>query len=117
MPYDRHYSRQESNRQVFYQYGFGEILSSVAQKRLTEIICGLAMKGNQSRTTDFARAFDSYGRKKRLKSIGNTREIQSNFLFQNIVISRPPKNVCKREKLQVRKATTQSRMEIRTNSR
>ena len=30
---------------------------------------------------------------------------------------RPPKNVCKREKLQVRKATTQSRMEIRTNSR
>lgn len=38
----------------FYQYGFGEKLSSVPQKRLTEIICGLAMKGNQSRTTDFA---------------------------------------------------------------
>ncbi|MEY8232867.1 transposase [Oscillospiraceae bacterium 50-16] len=38
----------------FYLYGFGEKLSSVAQKRLTEIICGLAMKGNQSRTTDFA---------------------------------------------------------------
>ena len=38
----------------FYQYGFGENLSSVPQKRLTEIICGLAMKGNQSRTTDFA---------------------------------------------------------------
>ena len=39
---------------LFYQYGFGEKLSSVPQKRLTEIICGLAMKGNQSRTTDFA---------------------------------------------------------------
>lgn len=39
---------------IFYQYGFGEKLSSVPQKRLTEIICGLAMKGNQSRTTDFA---------------------------------------------------------------
>ena len=38
----------------FYQYGFGENLSSIPQKRLTEIICGLAMKGNQSRTTDFA---------------------------------------------------------------
>ena len=108
---------RKATGKFFYQYGFGEILSSVAQKRLTEIICGLAMKGNQSRTTDFARAFDSYGRKKRLKNIGNTREIQSNFLFQNIVITRPPKNVCKREKLQVRKATTQSRMEIRTNSR
>ena len=54
MPYDRHYSREESNRQVFYQYGFGENLSSVPQKKLTEIICGLAMKGKQSRTTDFA---------------------------------------------------------------
>ena len=32
----------------FYQYGFGEKLSSVPQKRLTEIICGLAMKGNQN---------------------------------------------------------------------
>lgn len=38
----------------FYQYGFGENLSSVPQKRLAEIICGLAMKGNQSRTSDFA---------------------------------------------------------------
>ncbi len=38
----------------FYQYGFGEKMSSVPQKRLAEIICGLAMKGNQSRTTDFA---------------------------------------------------------------
>jgi len=27
---------------LFYQYGFGEKLSSVPQKRLTEIICGLA---------------------------------------------------------------------------
>ncbi len=32
----------------FYKYGFGEKLSSVSQKRLTEIICGLAMKGNQN---------------------------------------------------------------------
>ena len=38
----------------FYQYGFGKNLSSVPQKRLAEIICSLAMKGNQSRTTDFA---------------------------------------------------------------
>lgn len=38
----------------FYENGFGEKLSSVPQKRLAEIICALAMKGNQSRTTDFA---------------------------------------------------------------
>ena len=45
----------------FYQYGFGEKLSSVPQKRLTEIICGLAMKGNQSRTTDFAELKQVFG--------------------------------------------------------
>ena len=45
---------RKATGKFFYQYGFGENLSSVAQKRLTEIICGLAMKGNQSRTTDFA---------------------------------------------------------------
>lgn len=38
----------------FYEYGFGEILSGVPQNRLTEIISSLAMKGNQSKTTDFA---------------------------------------------------------------
>ena len=38
----------------FYEYGFNEILSSVPQNRLGEIISGLAMKGNQSKTTDFA---------------------------------------------------------------
>ena len=38
----------------FYEYGFNEILSSVPQNRLVEIISGLAMKGNQSKTTDFA---------------------------------------------------------------
>ena len=38
----------------FYEYGFHEILSSVPQNRLEEIIFGLAMKGNQSKTTDFA---------------------------------------------------------------
>lgn len=38
----------------FYEYGFSEILSSVPQNRLGEIIIGLAMKGNQSKTTDFA---------------------------------------------------------------
>ena len=38
----------------FYRYGFGENLSSVPQNRLAEIICSLAMKGNQSKTTDFA---------------------------------------------------------------
>jgi len=54
MPYGKYYSRPESYRQVFYEYGIGEKLSSVPQKRLTEIICGLAMKGNQSKTTDFA---------------------------------------------------------------
>lgn len=29
-------------------------MNSVTQKRLAEIICGLAMKGNQNKTTDFA---------------------------------------------------------------
>ena len=37
----------------FYGKGFGEILSSVPQNRLAEIIASLAMKGNQGRTTDF----------------------------------------------------------------
>ncbi len=38
----------------FYEYGFGEILSGVPQNRLAEIITSLAMKGNQSKTTDFS---------------------------------------------------------------
>lgn len=38
----------------FYECGFNEILSNVPQNRLEEIISGLAMKGNQSKTTDFA---------------------------------------------------------------
>ena len=38
----------------FYEYGFGAFLSSVPQNRLGEIISSLAMKGNQSKTTDFA---------------------------------------------------------------
>lgn len=38
----------------FWEYGFNEILTSVPQARLRDIIMGLAMKGNQSRTTDFA---------------------------------------------------------------
>ena len=46
-------ARQEIGK-FFYQYGFGEKLSSVPQNRLTEIISSLAMKGNQSKTTDFA---------------------------------------------------------------
>ena len=45
---------RKATSKFFYQYGFGEKLSSVPQKRLTEIIYGLAMKGNQSRTTDFS---------------------------------------------------------------
>ena len=45
---------RKATGKFFYQYGFGENLSSVPQKKLTEIICGLAMKGKQSRTTDFA---------------------------------------------------------------
>ena len=45
---------RKATGKFFYKYGFGENLSSVPQKRLTEIICGLAMKGNQSKTTDFA---------------------------------------------------------------
>ena len=46
-------AREEMGK-FFYKYGFGNILSSVPQNRLTEIISSLAMKGNQSRTTDFA---------------------------------------------------------------
>ena len=46
-------ARQETGK-FFYKYGFGDLLSSVPQNRLSEIIFGLAMKGNQSRTTDFA---------------------------------------------------------------
>ena len=45
-------ARQEIGK-FFYEYGFGEILSGVPQNRLTEIISSLAMKGNQSKTTDF----------------------------------------------------------------
>ena len=45
-------AREETGK-FFYKYGFGNILSSVPQNRLTEIISSLAMKGNQSRTTDF----------------------------------------------------------------
>ena len=51
---------RKATGKFFYQYGFGEKLSSVPQKRLTEIICGLAMKGNQSRTTDFAELNQGY---------------------------------------------------------
>lgn len=46
-------ARQEIGK-FFYENGFGELLSSVPQNRLVEIICSLAMKGNQSKTTDFA---------------------------------------------------------------
>lgn len=45
---------RKATGKFFYQYGFAENLSSAPQRRLTEIICGLAMKGNQSRTRDFA---------------------------------------------------------------
>lgn len=46
-------ARQEIGK-FFYKYGFGNILSSVPQNRLAEMISSLAVKGNQSRTTDFA---------------------------------------------------------------
>ena len=46
-------ARQEIFK-FFYEYGFSEILSSVPQNRLSEIMSSLAMKGNQSKTTDFA---------------------------------------------------------------
>ena len=46
-------ARQEIGK-FFYKYGFGEKLSSVPQNRLAEIISSPAMKGNQSKTTDFA---------------------------------------------------------------
>lgn len=38
----------------FWEYGFNEILTSVPQKRLGDMILGLAMKGNQCHTTDFS---------------------------------------------------------------
>ena len=60
MPYGRYYNSVAENRQVFYGYGFGDILSSVPQNRLAEIILGLEMKGNQSRTTDFAELKQDY---------------------------------------------------------
>ena len=46
-------AREEIGK-FFYECGFGAILSSVPQNRLLEIISSLAMKGNQSKTTDFA---------------------------------------------------------------
>ena len=45
---------QEEIGKFFHQYGMTEILKGVARKRLGEIISGIAMKGNQSKTTDFA---------------------------------------------------------------
>ena len=45
---------KEQIGKLFYENGFGEILSSVPQNRLAEIISSLCLKGNQSRTTDFA---------------------------------------------------------------
>ena len=54
MPYGRYDSSPARNWQVFYEYGFSEILSSVPQNRLSEIMSSLALKGNQSKTTDFA---------------------------------------------------------------
>ena len=44
----------ETIGKFFFQYGFQEILTSVPQRLLGDMITGLAMKGNQSRTTDFA---------------------------------------------------------------
>ena len=52
-------ARQEIGK-FFYTYGFGEILSSVPQTRVGEIIAGLSMKGNQSKTTDFAELQQGY---------------------------------------------------------
>ena len=52
-------ARQEIGK-FFYKYGFGETLSSVPQNRLAEIISSLAMKGNQSKTTDFAEPGQGY---------------------------------------------------------
>ena len=46
-------AKQEIGK-FFYECGFGTILSSVPQNRLSEIISSLTMKGNQSKTTDFA---------------------------------------------------------------
>ncbi len=39
----------------FYDYGFQKILTSVPQNWSGDIITGLALKGNQSKTTDFAK--------------------------------------------------------------
>lgn len=44
----------EAIGKFFFQYGFQEIMTSVPQRLLGDMIIGLAMKGNQSRTTDFA---------------------------------------------------------------
>lgn len=52
-------ARQEIGK-FFYKHGFGDILSSVPQSRLSEIISGLGMKGNQSRTTDFVELRQGY---------------------------------------------------------
>ena len=38
----------------FFEHGFQKLLSSVPQRRLGDMLIGLALKGNQSRTTDFA---------------------------------------------------------------
>ena len=38
----------------FLRYGFQKLLTSVPQRRLEDMVIGLAMKGNQSRTTDIA---------------------------------------------------------------
>lgn len=45
-------TRKEINK-FFSKHGFSKILSGIPQSRLGEIISSLAMKGNQSKTTDF----------------------------------------------------------------
>jgi len=45
---------KEETGKFFFRFGFESILTSVPQRRLGEMLIGLAMKGNQSRTTDFA---------------------------------------------------------------
>ena len=52
-------ARQEIGK-FFYENGFGELLSSVPQNRLVEIISSLAMTGNQSKTTDFSEIGQGY---------------------------------------------------------
>jgi len=44
----------------FYEYGFGEKMSSVPQNRPAEIISSLAIKGNQSKTTVFTELGQGY---------------------------------------------------------